>query len=206
MKMLAIEMSSARGSLAWRSEDYEVERDWPNNRKDSGPFFEQLKHFKEKCGLPETIMVGLGPGSYAGVRIAISSAVGLQAAARARLVGFPSICAIDCDADEYCAIGDARRQSFYFARVRSNNLAEGPSLLSEKQLLDKLGALGKSVPIFCGEELPQFGNVIVRYPSALVLARIAQNADRGFALPPLEPIYLREPHITLPRKAAILND
>ncbi len=157
MKILALELSSARGSLAVASNgNVEIVREWPNDRKNSGPFFEYLTEVQKPFGKKETIIVGLGPGSYAGTRIAISAAIGLQAASHARLIGFPSICAIECEAEEYCVIGDARRKSFERAEVR--------------------------------------------YPSAKVLAQLASDSNRNFAQPPLEPIYLREPHITIPKK------
>src|ERR1700676_1519401 len=75
MKILALELSTARGSLAWNDA---LVREWPNDRKDSGPFFENLADIRKQFGLPEKIIVGLGPGSYAGVRIAISAAIGLS--------------------------------------------------------------------------------------------------------------------------------
>ena len=56
------------------------------------------------------------------------------------------------------------------------------------------------MPIFAVEDLPQFDGVSVRYPSAQILARLAQDANRTFVLPPLEPMYLREPHITTPKR------
>src|SRR5881398_4259078 len=125
MKILALELSSARGSLAVVSNgNVEVVRDWDNDRKNSGPFFESLVEVQKQFGEPDTIIVGLGPGSYAGTRIAISAAIGLQAASQSRLIGFPSICAIECDTAEYCVIGDARRQTFFLARIHGNNLAE----------------------------------------------------------------------------------
>src|ERR1700704_5394748 len=124
MKILALELSSAHGSVALLENDKEeFFREWPNDRKNSGPFFEHLADVQKRFGKADAIIVGLGPGSYAGTRIAISAAIGLQTASRARLLGYPSICAIECDAAEYCVIGDARRQSFFFARVRDNNLA-----------------------------------------------------------------------------------
>src|SRR2546421_3126136 len=139
MKILALELSSARGGLAWRDGDkVDFERQWPNDRKNSGPFFEHLAEVQKQFGKPDTIIVGLGPGSYAGTRIAISAAIGLQTASGARLVGFPSICAIECDAAEYCVTGDARRQTFFFARVRENELVEGPTLTSEAEVREKL--------------------------------------------------------------------
>src|SRR5438874_12602618 len=124
MKILALEFSSARGSLALLDGDKEeFFREWPNDRKNSGPFFEYLTEVQKQFGKPDTIIVGLGPGSYAGTRIAISAAIGFRAASQARLIGFPSICAIECDTAEYCVIGDARRQTFFLARIHGNNLA-----------------------------------------------------------------------------------
>src|SRR6202011_6240374 len=127
MKILALELSSARGSIAWLGQR-EFLRDWPNDRKNSGALFENLAVVQKQFGAPETMIVGLGPGSYAGVRIAISAAIGLAVASNARLIGYPSICGIE--GDEYCVIGDARRQSFFFARIRANELVEGPDLHS----------------------------------------------------------------------------
>ena len=199
MKILALELSTARGSLAWLHDDVDLATEWPNDRKNSGAFFENLPTVSKKFGAPETIVVGLGPGSYAGTRIAISAAIGLQMSSGARLIGFPSICAME--GTEYCVIGDARRKSFFFARIRANELMEGPTLFAETELKGKLDQLEPSMPIFCSESLPQFGRAVIRYPTALALARLAQDAQRSFSLPPLEPIYMREPHITMPKVA-----
>ncbi|PYL42760.1 MAG: tRNA (adenosine(37)-N6)-threonylcarbamoyltransferase complex dimerization subunit type 1 TsaB [Verrucomicrobia bacterium] len=199
MKILALELSTTRGSLAWLYDNVEVAREWLNDRQNSAAFFENLDALTNEFGDPETIIVGLGPGSYAGTRIAISAAIGLQLSSGARLIGFPSVCAIECDADEYCAIGDARRKSFFFARIRGHELIEGPMLYSEAEMNGKLEKLESTMPIFSSDPLPQFERAVVRYPSALVLARVARESGRSFFLPPLEPIYLREPHITVPK-------
>ncbi|PYJ62832.1 MAG: tRNA (adenosine(37)-N6)-threonylcarbamoyltransferase complex dimerization subunit type 1 TsaB [Verrucomicrobia bacterium] len=199
MKILALELSTTRGSLAWLYDNVEVAREWLNDRQNSAAFFENLDALTNEFGDPETIIVGLGPGSYAGTRIAISAAIGLQLSSGARLIGFPSVCAIECDADEYCAIGDARRKSFFFARIRGHELIEGPMLYSEAEMNGKLEKLESTMPISSSDPLPQFERAVVRYPSALVLARVARESGRSFFLPPLEPIYLREPHITVPK-------
>jgi tRNA threonylcarbamoyladenosine biosynthesis protein TsaB len=201
MKILALELSSARGSIALAESDKVVfDREWPNDRKNSGPFFEHLDEVQKQFGKPDTIVVGLGPGSYAGTRIAISVAIGLQVASKARLIGYPSICAIDCDAPEYCVIGDARRNSFFYARVCDRDLAEGPALMSEAELRTKLAKVDKKMSIFTTEKLPQFERAELRYPAAKMLAQLAADSKRDFAQPPLEPMYLREPHITVPKK------
>ena len=201
MKILALELSSARGSIALdESAKIVFDREWPNDRKNSGPFFEHLHEVQKQFGKPDTIIVGLGPGSYAGTRIAISAAIGFQVASKARLIGYPSICAIDCDAPEYYVIGDARRNSFFYARVCDRNLAEGPTLISEAELREKLAKLDRKMSIFTTEKLPQFERAEIRYPAARMLAQLAADSKRAFAQPPLEPLYLREPHITVPKK------
>jgi tRNA threonylcarbamoyladenosine biosynthesis protein TsaB len=204
VKILALELSTTRGSLAWLNDAVDpVVFEWPNDRKNSSAFFENLAQVRKQFGLPGTIIVGLGPGSYAGTRIAISAAIGLQAASKARLLGLPSICAIE-NAD-YCVIGDARRQSFFFTRIRNQELIEGPSLFGEADLKSKLNALQDDVPIFSSDSLPQFPVAVIGYPSAELLARFARDSNRNFKLPPLEPIYLREPHITLPKAQRIAS-
>ncbi len=221
MKVLALELSSARGSIALLDGDkIEFAREWPNDRKNSGPFFEHLREVRKQFGKPATIVVGLGPGSYAGTRIAISAAIGFSFGGTGsvpsdektelmgrhggrpsiRLVGYPSIAAIDGDAPEYVVIGDARRQTFFFSRIRENNVIEGPDLISEAELREKLDKLDKKMPILATEKLPQFERAELRYPSAQLLARLATDWKKSFAQPPLEPMYLREPHITIPKK------
>jgi tRNA threonylcarbamoyladenosine biosynthesis protein TsaB len=199
VKTLALELSSARGSLAWVDGELEFTPQWPNDRKNSAAFFANLQTAREKFGAPETIIVGLGPGSYTGTRIAISAAIGIQLSCGARLIGYPSICAMECDAQEYCVIGDARRKSFFFAHILKNELIEGPILLSELELKAKLEYLDCATPVFSSEFLPQFHRAVICYPSVFILAGLAKEPRRRFCLPPLEPIYLREPHITMPK-------
>lgn len=199
MKILALELSSACGSIAWRDDNFEWARDWANDRKNSGDFFQHLVEVQEQFGRPDRIVVGLGPGSYAGTRIAISAAIGLQLAWKAELVGLSSLCAIECDGPEYAVIGDARRQSFFLAEVRNRIMSAPPALQSEAELRAALDALRARMPIFAVEPLPQFDGVTLRQPSARLLVRLAREPNRAFVLPPLEPMYLREPHITTPK-------
>ena len=199
MKILAFELSSARGSLAWRDGDFEWTTQWANDRKNSGEFFENVAEAQKRFGAPERIIVGLGPGSYAGTRIAISTAIGLHFATEAELVGLSSLCAIECDAPKYAVAGDARRQSFFLAQVCDQTLIASPFLQPEAELRIALDDLRTQMPVFAVEPLPQFEGVTVRHPEARILARLAGEPNRAFVLPPLEPMYLREPHITTPK-------
>lgn len=195
MTILALELSTAVGSIAFRQDDgTTVVRQFPADRQHSGLFFENLSELRRSCGLPEKIAVGLGPGSYAGSRIALATALGLRAACGAELVGLPSICAYE--PPEFGVVGDARRGSYYFARVRSGELSEGPSLVSENELREKLDA-HPELPFVTAEKLAAFPEITLAHPSAELLAHLAETAVASDGN--LEPIYLRPPYITQPR-------
>jgi tRNA threonylcarbamoyl adenosine modification protein YeaZ len=195
MKTLVLEMSTAQGSIAWReSGKASFDGRFAADRKHSGAFFENVQQCLERFGRPDEIIVGLGPGSYAGIRIAIATAMGLRSATGAKLTGIPSICAIDAESADYCVVGDARRQSFFFARIGDGRLVEGPILKTPAELEALIGEL--RMPVYASESLPQFPVAKLAYPSASRLAEIAR-LHRGEIDVALEPIYLREPHITV---------
>jgi tRNA threonylcarbamoyladenosine biosynthesis protein TsaB len=161
-------------------------------------FFENLQRCSREFGAPDTIVVGLGPGSYAGVRIAIATAVGLRAASVTKLIGIASVCGMDTAARAFCVIGDARRASFFFGRVSDGRLTEGPSLHSRVELEMKIEE--SNVPLYASEPLPQFPGAALVYPSARRLAEVARHQAGEIAdSQSLEPIYLRAPHITVPK-------
>jgi tRNA threonylcarbamoyladenosine biosynthesis protein TsaB len=203
MKILALDLSSGQGSVAWLENDGEpFVRIFANDRKHSGLFFENLQRCSREFGPPDVIVVGLGPGSYAGVRIAIATAIGLRAASATKLIGVASICGMDIAAREYCVIGDARRASFFFGRVSDGRLMEGPSLHSRVEL--ELKIRESSVPLYSSEPLPQFPKATLAYPSARRLAELARAQIGEIAeTRSLEPIYLREPHITVAKPIPI---
>jgi tRNA threonylcarbamoyladenosine biosynthesis protein TsaB len=201
MKTMAFELSSRQGSIALIEDDaISFDQTFANDRKHSGLFFENLHLCLQQFGAPDAIVVGLGPGSYAGVRIAIAAAVGLRTAARATLTGLPSICALEVKASEYCVIGDARRQSFFLARVRDGAVIEGPDLHSASELETMIRDL--SVPIYSFEALPQFPQSLLAFPAARKLAELVRDQGGEIAdTRSLEPIYLYAPHITVPKTA-----
>jgi tRNA threonylcarbamoyladenosine biosynthesis protein TsaB len=209
MKILALENSTTQGSIAlFHDPQQPILLRYENDRKHSGAFFQSLENLSSHFQSLDAIVIGLGPGSYAGVRIAIASAIGLQTATGAKLIGLPSICAIDPAPNEYCVAGDARRDSFFFASITENQIMEGIDLYSESELRSRLEVAGRELPVFSSEKLPKFPQAIVRYPSALVLGRLKDRGMVHSLKAPLEPIYLREPHITIPndkRKLPLLG-
>jgi len=198
MKLLAFDLSTRRGTIALAN-DKEIlgATDWPNDRRTSAPFFATLDEIIRAHGAPETIVVGLGPGSYTGTRIAISAAIGLRATTGAALAGISSLCAVS-DESEFCVIGDAKRASFFFAKISGGLLVNDPELLSENEMNERISSV-TTISIYTSDELPQFTSVKLRFPSAKLLWLRARTFPENVARAPLAPIYLRDPHITTPR-------
>lgn len=198
MKILALELSSGQGSIAWmENETPLLVAEFPNDRKHSGLFFDNLDRSVARFGAADRIVVGLGPGSYAGTRIAIAAAIGLQVASGAELLGLPSVCAFPVAENEYGVIGDARRDAFFFARISGRRCLEGPTLMTRDELVRQLESA--TFPIVAAETLDHFPEAKLRYPAAKILAEIAFHSPRTMTAAPLEPLYLREPHITPPK-------
>lgn len=199
MNFLAIESSTPRGGIALLADgELRLEESFTSARGHSVLLFAMLERACALVGQIDVVAVGLGPGSYAGVRIAIAAAIGLELGGGARLVGLPSVAALETDARSYLAIGDARRETFYFTRVEDGLCIEGPLLATETELRERLAAQPK-LPVFTGAALEAFPEAQIALPSAVRLARLAA-AERGInATGDLEPIYLREAHITLPK-------
>jgi tRNA threonylcarbamoyladenosine biosynthesis protein TsaB len=203
MKILAFDLSTRQGSIALvsRAEDLFREplekREWPNDRRSSAPFFSALDDIVRTYGPPDLIVVGLGPGSYTGTRIAISAGLGLEMACGLRLCGLPSICAMSSETD-FAVIGEAKRATFFFGRIRQHQIAGELELLSETEMRARISET--DVPIYTADDLPQFGLAQRRFPRAEQLCFLSL-CDENVTHPPLEPIYLRPPHITSPTSA-----
>jgi tRNA threonylcarbamoyladenosine biosynthesis protein TsaB len=96
----------------------------------------------------EAVVVGSGPGSFTGVRIAASLAKGISFALDARLYAYSSLAAIAAGtgiAGSVCAVLDARRGQLYAAGY---DLAAGfrelfaPRAASLADLLEQIGPVG----------------------------------------------------------------
>ena len=197
MTTLAIETSTTSGGVAvLRDGEMLLEESFLADRSHSAVLFAVLERAVAVIdGGFDLVAIGVGPGSFAGVRIAIAAGLGIQMALGGTMVGVPSVAVFDDR--EYLAIGDARRETFYFSHVRQGVCLEGPMLVTEDELHTRLA--GTSLPILGTEELKGFPNVQIATPLAGRIARLAAT-DRGVvSRGDLEPIYLREPHITLPR-------
>jgi tRNA threonylcarbamoyl adenosine modification protein YeaZ len=205
MTTLAIEASTATASVALVRDDAVLFSEaFPAERGHTGAMFTALQTARAMIDDCDRMVVGLGPGSYSGVRIAIAAAVGMRYALGAELLGVTSLAALD--APEYHAVGDARRGTFYFAHIRDGECLDGPRLLSREEVLRELSGGASegepALPVLVPAPIDWLPQAVVSHPRAVTLAQLAAREKSVAMRGDLEPLYLRDPHITLPKKVA----
>jgi tRNA threonylcarbamoyladenosine biosynthesis protein TsaB len=193
---LAIETSGDVGGVALDHMDggRVWEREFPTGPRAGGGLFLALEECLSAGPRPERILVGVGPGSYAGVRLALAAATGLGLALGLEPIAMPSVCAYDVAAPSFHAIGDARRGAFYYTAMQAGRCVRGPEICDEEEVRDRLSSQ-PAWPVFSVEALPGFPQAM----RARALAARLLTVPAELNVRPLEPIYLREPHITRPR-------
>ena len=71
------------------------------------------------------------------------------------------------------------------------------ALMSEPNIVERISQT--TIPIYTSDDLPQFKQAKLRFPSGALLCQRALEFPRDLVRAPLSPIYLREPHITVER-------
>jgi tRNA threonylcarbamoyl adenosine modification protein YeaZ len=199
MTVLAIDTSTTTGSVALLVDgELRLDEAFSADRSHTASLFAVLEKARDLAERIEVVAVGLGPGSYAGVRIAIAAAMGFQLGVGARVVGLPSVAALETPEPRYCAIGDARRETFYFTRVDAGRCMDGPRLVTLEELRAVI-AESDTLPIFVSAPVSEFPDAVIVQPRASRLAQLAAEGVGIVAEGTLEPLYLREPHITQPK-------
>jgi tRNA threonylcarbamoyladenosine biosynthesis protein TsaB len=204
MKILALDFSSAQRSAAVFNDDdaaaHEAVDASPG--RDMKPFAlieSALRQAKLEREDIECIAVGIGPGSYAGIRVAISLAQGWQLATGVKLLGVSSV---DCIAAQAVASGvignfsvaiDAQRGEVYLASYEASGggaTETTPLKLATPAEAQERESAGE---LLAGPEATRwFPNGRIIFPQAAMLARLAARRSDFVAGEMLEPIYLRE--------------
>ncbi len=204
-RVLAIESSTNAGSIALEEESTGIRTvaDFHAERSTSAQLFAALDGQQEILEGLDRILVGLGPGSYTGIRVAITAAQALALATGVPVYGLPSIAALRVADSRYQVIGDARRQTFYHAIVERGLFVKKPELMSEDELRDLLNR-HQDEPVYCTEDLrARFPQAKLVYPHACVLLQLSSEEKITLDYhPKLEPIYLRPPFITQPKRSS----
>ena len=147
----------------------------------------------------ECLAVGLGPGSYTGLRVALAIAQGWQLAAGVKLLGLGSLDCLAAQAQaenifgRVNAVVDAQRGEFYLAAydVSAGGWNEvAPLKIVPASEVESRAAAGE---ILTGPDVTRrFAAGINLFPPAAMLATLAARRDHFMAGEKLEPVYLRE--------------
>jgi tRNA threonylcarbamoyl adenosine modification protein YeaZ len=147
----------------------------------------------------QCVVVGLGPGSYTGIRAAIALAQGWQLAVGVKLRGVSSAegVAAQVTADgltgRFKVVIDAQRGEFYLAgyEILAGIAREvSPLRIVTAEAVRERERVGE---LIVGPEVTRWfpgGRTV--FPRAAVLARLASSRDGFVPGEKLEPIYLRE--------------
>lgn len=198
MNILAIETSVSHASLCLSVHGQTVFcSDWMAERNHDAHLFPALQQALDTLPPEESldyILVGAGPGSYGGVRVALAAGVGISTVTSARLVAVESWAQLA--GENACVVADARRGG-WTVRHPDGSI----NVLSTEELLTLTN------PIYTVEKVGVLAargvNPVARenlVPTAEGLVNTWLNLDANqrsvLANKPAEPIYVRPPHIT----------
>jgi tRNA threonylcarbamoyl adenosine modification protein YeaZ len=197
--IVAIESASTDISLALARPDGSpvAHVGWTSDRRQGHETLPRLLGLLDEAGTSlaavGAVAVGIGPGSFTGLRVGMSLGKGLSLALGVPIVGLPSLRAwLDAEPDSVAAIGRAGAREAYLL-LRDE---EAPRLVDR----DGLPELAPRAPVVAPAELAEaFGLAGAVPPHRAAVALAAAAADRlasdgmGDDLARLEPRYLRAP-------------
>jgi tRNA threonylcarbamoyladenosine biosynthesis protein TsaB len=147
----------------------------------------------------ECLVVGLGPGSYAGIRAGIALAQGWQLATGVQLLGISTVEAMAAQAASRGESGrisiaiDAQRNEFYLATYElSPGCCELITPLHIASLDELTKTTARSRLLVWPELHARLPDAQVQSPDAAVLCQLAVDRRNFIAGAELAPIYLRE--------------
>lgn len=219
---LVVETCTAHASIALVGPDGAIEqRAFRSDRNHNALLFEPLRELLDKPSRPEIglVLVGSGPGSYSGTRVGIAAAQGVAIALGCPAVALPSLLAVPSAADgaRCMAIGDARRGSFWTAKIENLRLLDDPSLCDAAEFEQKISkALANGATVFSLEDPARFplpGELVrmitIEPPDATRLWRAWSATDeetrRKWLAEIPQPFYLKPPHITPAKRPWLLR-
>jgi tRNA threonylcarbamoyl adenosine modification protein YeaZ len=207
MKILALEFSSPQRSVAVTQE-----------QKGAGPLAlgeaietgarstnalrlveEALRQAQVERAQVECLAIGLGPGSYNGIRLAIALAQGWQLARPVKLLGISTAECLAAQAQAEGIFGrvqvviDAQRGEFYLAGYEITSEARREIEPLHLATLPEVQARQQAGGILIGPEVTKwFPGSRVLYPRAATLGWLARGRTDFVPGEEMKPIYLRE--------------
>ena len=184
-----------------------------------------LRAARRELAEVDAFAVALGPGSFTGLRIGLSTVKGLAFATGKRVVGVPTLDALAwrlpyC-AYPVCPVLDARKNEVYTALYRTVTgrleLLEAPRAVAPATLAEELRDRTAGPVVFVGDAVGRFGPIFseilaeraclapadLRLPSAVTVGELGAWAlERGEATDAasLVPLYVRPSEAELARE------
>jgi tRNA threonylcarbamoyladenosine biosynthesis protein TsaB len=197
MTILALDFSSARRSVALARDGIVLSEAVDENGGRATNAFGLIEKILAQSNISrekiEIVAVGLGPGSYTGIRAAIAVAQGWQLATGVKLLGVGSAEALAAQAQAENIFGrvnfliDAQRGEFYLATWEISG--------SQREEISPL----KIVPATAVAARQQAGEMCVGpaaerilFPGAAMIARLSSGRADFLPGEKLVPLYLRE--------------
>jgi len=217
--ILGINTSSHVGSVAWIDlfeQQTVYEESWLSSRSSASasggatdraacPSLELYRPWSHTAALPTIfakkrdllgrtlrVVVGLGPGSFSGIRAAIVAAKALELTREIPVYG---VCCHDAIAlrmqhlQELCVVTDAGREMAAVTRYQQGQRIHGPRLAAWQEVWE----ISREIPTYASHPLQRLPQIDVAPPRGLETAR-THLAMRSSGAPPLplEPISLHE--------------
>ena len=221
MRLAAIETSTALGSAALFEDDRLVADEARRVSNAHGESLLPMLHalFERAGWRPRDVarwVVGVGPGSFTGVRIAVATAKGIVLATGAEIAGVTSLdaLALGVEADVVATVVDAGKGEAYLQVRRGREVLVAPVHLRVADIPVRVAeAAGQGRVAIAGELATEpdwtcLGGRLRRLTVAPHdLPRATSVGWIGRARPAeeaatLEPAYVRPPEITMPRPPA----
>jgi tRNA threonylcarbamoyladenosine biosynthesis protein TsaB len=203
MKIVALEFSSEQRSVAiFETAESKalsvVTESGPQGLKPMVLIDAALRQAQLTPAQMDCVAVGLGPGSYTGIRVAISVAQGWQLAHSVKVAGVSSVECIAAQiqkdlSGQTAILIDAQRNEFYIAVYEM--------LANQRRIVEPLHLAGfdevknriKNCASVIGPEIHRwFPDGRIVFPEALTVAQLTAAQNQFVQSEQLEPIYLRE--------------
>lgn len=200
MTILALEFSSGRRSVALARAGNILSETVETAGRGTAAFAmieNVLARAKMEREEIHTIAVGLGPGSYTGVRASIALVQGWQLARGIKAIGVSSAAAIAARAQAENFFGRlnviiyAQREEFYLAPYEISEAACVEMAPLKIVSLAEVQSRSRQGEMLAGPEAAKFTGRAI-FPRASDVAKLALGQTQFLAGEKLEPIYLRE--------------
>ena len=209
MKILALELSTKFGSIALLEDGLiKKEINWIEQFNDRRQTCEALDKFKTDWSSIDVYVVGRGPGSFSGLRVAFSVVNALALPNQNKVIAHNSAetIASKFESSDVLVVGDARRKQLWIGKFKKSKLIEEFKLIEYHELesfIDEKTIVVSSDYDRLSFLLDSHLKTDFRkcfYPSAEDLAKIVYkkivNNDK---LEEFEPLYLHPPVFIEPK-------